>query len=99
MTPVEEVMRGLDDLVTSGRVNYVGITDTPAWVISRANAIAELRGWTPFVALQIPYSLISRTPEPALLPMARSLGLAVMSWGALEHGWLMRLGALRGRLR
>lgn len=88
MTPIDEVMRGLDDLVKSGRVHYVGVSDTPAWVVSRANAIAELRGWTSFLALQVPYSVIARTPERDLLPMARALGLAVTAWAPLEHGLL-----------
>lgn len=87
-TPVEEVMRGLDDLVKSGKVLYVGVSDTPAWVVSRANTLAELRGWSPFVALQIQYSLMERTPERDLLPMARSLGLTVTPWGTLGRGLL-----------
>jgi aryl-alcohol dehydrogenase-like predicted oxidoreductase len=87
-TPVEEVMRGLDDLVRSGKVLYVGVSDTPAWVVSRANMLAELRGWSPFMALQIEYSLIERTPERDLLPMARSLELTVTPWGVLGSGVL-----------
>ncbi len=87
-TPVEEVMRGLDDLVRSGKVLYVGISDTPAWVVSQANTLAELRGWTPFAGLQVPYSLVERTPERELLPMARSLELTVTSWGPLGAGLL-----------
>ena len=71
-TPVDEVMRGLDDLVRSGKVLYVGISDTPAWVVSQANTLAELRGWSRFVGLQIRYSLIDRAAERDLLPMARS---------------------------
>jgi aryl-alcohol dehydrogenase-like predicted oxidoreductase len=88
LTPVDEVMRGLDDLVRAGKVLYVGISDTPAWVVSQANTMADLRGWTPFVALQIEYSLISRTPERDLLPMARALDLAVTPWGILGSGVL-----------
>lgn len=88
MTPVDEVMRGLDDLVRAGKVLYVGISDTPAWVVSQANTMADLRGWSPFVALQIEYSLIQRTPERELLPMARSLDLAVTPWGILGSGAL-----------
>ena len=87
-TSVEEVMRGLDDLVRSGKVLYVGVSDTPAWVVSQANMLAELRGWSPFVALQIEYSLMERTPERDLLPMARSLGLTVTPWGVLGSGVL-----------
>jgi aryl-alcohol dehydrogenase-like predicted oxidoreductase len=88
LTPVEEVMRGLDDLVRAGKVLYVGISDTPAWVVSRANMLAELRGWTPFVALQIQYSLVERNVERELLPMARGLDIAVTPWGALGAGIL-----------
>jgi len=88
MTPIEEVMRTFDDLVRQGKVLYVGISDTPAWVIARAETMAELRGWTPFVALQIEYSLIERTPERELLPMARALDLAVTPWSPLAGGIL-----------
>ncbi|MGD0423247.1 MAG: aldo/keto reductase [Candidatus Bathyarchaeia archaeon] len=87
-TPIEEVMRALDDLVSSGRVLYVGVSDTPAWIVSRANMLADLRGWSPFVALQIEYNLIERTPERDLLPMARSLGMTVTPWGVLASGVL-----------
>ncbi len=88
MTPVEEVVRALDDVVTAGKVLYVGISDTPAWVVSRAVTIAELRGWSPFVAVQAPYSLADRDVERELLPMARSLGLTFTPWGMLEGGAL-----------
>jgi len=88
MTPVEEVLRGLDDLVRSGKVLYVGISDTPAWVVSHATAIAELRGWSRFVGLQVPYSLADRSVERDLLPMARHFDLAVTPWGLLEGGEL-----------
>jgi aryl-alcohol dehydrogenase-like predicted oxidoreductase len=88
MTPVDEVMRGLDDLVRSGKVLYVGVSDTPAWIVSQANTLADLRGWSPFVALQIEYSLVERTPERDLLPMARALDLAVTPWGILGAGVL-----------
>lgn len=88
MTPLEEVMRGLDDLVRSGKVLYIGVSDTPAWVVSRANMLAELRGWSEFVALQIPYSLSGRDAERALLPMAKALGLAVTPWGIMGGGAL-----------
>ncbi|MCL7967123.1 MAG: aldo/keto reductase [marine benthic group bacterium] len=87
-TRTEEVMRGLDDLVSSGKVLYVGISDTPAWVVSRANTIADFRGWSPFVGLQIRYSLIDRTAEADLLPMARALDLAVTPWSVLGAGVL-----------
>jgi len=87
-TRIEEVMRGLDDLVSAGKVLYVGISDTPAWVVSRANTIADFRGWSPFVGLQIRYSLIDRTAEADLLPMARALDLAVTPWSVLGAGVL-----------
>jgi aryl-alcohol dehydrogenase-like predicted oxidoreductase len=88
MTPVEEVVRALDDVVSSGKALYVGISDTPAWVVSQAVAIADLRGWSRFVALQAPYSLVDRAVERELLPMARALGLAFTPWGMLEGGAL-----------
>ena len=88
MTPTEEVMRGLDDLVSQGKVLYIGISDTPAWVVSRANTLAELRGWSQFVGLQIRYSLIDRTVERELLPMSRALDIAVTPWGIIGSGIL-----------
>jgi aryl-alcohol dehydrogenase-like predicted oxidoreductase len=88
LTRVDEVMRGLDDLVRSGAVLYVGISDTPAWVVSQANTLADLRGWTPFTALQLRYSLIDRTAERDLLPMAREFDLAVTPWSVLAAGVL-----------
>ena len=87
-TPVEEVMRGLEDLVRQGKVHYIGVSDTPAWVVSQANTLAELRGWTAFAGLQVQYSLIQRTPERDLLPMAKAFGLAVTPWAALGGGVL-----------
>lgn len=88
LTPTDELMRGLDDLVTQGKVLYVGISDTPAWVVSRANTMAELRGWSQFVGLQIRYSLIDRTVERELLPMSRALDIAVTPWGIVGSGIL-----------
>ena len=88
MTPVEEVMRGLDDLVRSGKVRYLGISDTPAWVISKANLMAEVRGWSRFVATQFPYSLASRDAERAIIPMARTEDIAMTAWGILGGGVL-----------
>lgn len=88
VTPVEEVMRGLDDLVSAGKVNYVGLSDTPAWIAAQANTAAALRGWSPFVALQIQYSLIERTGERELLPMADAFGLSVTAWAAIGGGVL-----------
>jgi len=87
-TPEEEVLRALDDMVRAGKILYVGISDTPAWIVSRMNAIAELRGWTQFVGLQIKYSLLERTVERELLPMARKLDIAVTPWGVLDGGIL-----------
>jgi aryl-alcohol dehydrogenase-like predicted oxidoreductase len=88
LTPVEEVMRALNDLVQAGKVLYIGISDTPAWVVSQANTLAELRGWTQFVALQVPYSLADRSVERDLLPMARAFGMGILPWGILEGGEL-----------
>lgn len=108
-TPIEEVMRALDDLVRQGKVLYVGISDTPAWEVSRANTLAELRGWSPFVGLQIRYSLLDRAVERELLPMAKTLDLAVTPWDTLGSGVLtgkynrdpetQGRATLRGRLK
>jgi aryl-alcohol dehydrogenase-like predicted oxidoreductase len=87
-TPVEEVLRGLDDLVRAGKVLYLGISDTPAWQVSRMQAIADLRGWSPLVALQVEYSLIERTVERDLVPMAQEMGLGVIPWSPLASGVL-----------
>src|ERR1700738_2500370 len=88
ITPVEEVMRGLDDLVRQGKVLYVGISDAPAWGIAQANTLAELRGWTQFTGLQIEYSLMERTVERELVPMANALNLGVLAWSPLARGVL-----------
>jgi aryl-alcohol dehydrogenase-like predicted oxidoreductase len=88
LTPVEEVVRALDDLVTAGKVLYVGLSDTPAWVVARAVTMAELSGRARPVALQLPYSLGDRSPENELLPMAQELELAVTAWGVLSGGAL-----------
>ncbi|MFD5697304.1 aldo/keto reductase [Streptomyces lasiicapitis] len=87
-TPVEEILRGMDDLVRQGKVLYVAISNTPAWQVSRMQAIADLRGWSPLVALQIEYNLIERTGERDLIPMARELGLGVIPWSPLAGGVL-----------
>jgi aryl-alcohol dehydrogenase-like predicted oxidoreductase len=87
-TPEEEVLRALDDMIRAGKILYIGISDTPAWIVSRMNAIAELKNWTQFVALQIKYSLLERTVERELLPMARKLDLAVTPWGVIGGGVL-----------
>jgi len=88
LTPVEETMRALDDLVTSGKVRYIGFSDTPAWKVSQAQTMAQLRGWAPLVALQIEYSLLERTVEGELMPMAREMGLGVTPWSPLKSGVL-----------
>jgi len=88
MTPIEEVMRALDDLVRAGKILYAGISDTPAWRVSQANTIAELRGWTPFVALQVEYSLIQRTTERDLIPMAQAFDMAITPWAVVGGGML-----------
>jgi aryl-alcohol dehydrogenase-like predicted oxidoreductase len=88
MTPIEEVMRALDDLIRSGKILYVGISDTPAWIVSQANSIADLRSWSPFIGIQIMYSLIERTPERELLPMAHALDIGVTAWSPLGAGVL-----------
>ncbi|MFD5243946.1 aldo/keto reductase [Amycolatopsis sp. NPDC058340] len=87
-TPVEEILRGMDDLVRQGKVLYVGISNTPAWEVSRMQAIADLRGWSPLIALQIEYNLIERTGERDLIPMAREMGLGVIPWSPLAGGVL-----------
>jgi aryl-alcohol dehydrogenase-like predicted oxidoreductase len=88
VTPVDEVMRALDDLVREGKVLYVGACNTPAWVVAHSNTLAELRGWSAFVGLQVEYSLIERAAERELLPMARALGLGVAAWSPLASGIL-----------
>ena len=88
MTPAQEVMRAFDDLVRAGKVLYIGISDAPAWVVAQCNTMAELRGWTQFIGLQIEYSLIERTPERELLPMAHTLDIGVTAWSPLASGWL-----------
>jgi aryl-alcohol dehydrogenase-like predicted oxidoreductase len=88
MTPVEEVLRAFDDLVSSGKVLYVGFSDTPAWVVSQAVALAERHGWPRPVAIQAPYSLADRDVERELLPMAQALDLTYTPWGTLEGGAL-----------
>ncbi|WP_392531836.1 aldo/keto reductase [Nostoc sp. C117] len=87
-TPIEEVLRSLDDVVRQGKVLYIGISDAPAWIVSQANTIAQYQGWTQFVALQIEYSLIQRTPERDLIPMAKAFDLAVTPWSPLGGGVL-----------
>ncbi|MBE1488547.1 aldo/keto reductase [Plantactinospora soyae] len=87
-TPIEEMMRALDDAVRAGKILYVGISDAPAWVVSRANTLAQWRDWTPFVGLQVPYNLLERDIERELLPMAEAFGMTVATWSPLAHGLL-----------
>ncbi|MCU0758751.1 MAG: aldo/keto reductase [Steroidobacteraceae bacterium] len=88
ITPPDELLRALDDAVRAGKVLYTGFSNVPAWVVARAQAIAELRGWTRFAALQLHYSLVERTVERELLPCAAALGLAVTAWSPLGGGVL-----------
>lgn len=87
-TPIEETMRALDDAVSAGKVLYVGISDTPAWVVAKGNTLAALRGWSPFVGLQLPYSLTQREIERELLPMGDNFGLSTAAWSPLAAGLL-----------
>lgn len=86
--PVEELMRAFDDLVRSGKILYAGISDTPAWIVSSANTLAQLRGWSPFVAYQLEYSLIQRTPERDMIPASDAFDLSVLAWAPLGAGIL-----------
>ena len=88
LTPVEEVMHSFETLIRQGKVLYIGISDAPAWWVAKANVLADLRGWTQFVGLQIEYNLIARTPERELLPMAKDFGLTVTAWSPLAGGVL-----------
>lgn len=88
VTPMEEVMRGLDDLVREGRVHYVGLSDFPAWQAAQGATIAQLRGLAPLTALQIEYSLVERSAERDLLPMSRDFGLSFLAWSPLAGGLL-----------
>ena len=81
-------MRGLEDLVTSGKVRYIGLSDLPAWKVAEAQTIAHFRGWSPVIALQLEYSLLERTVESELIPMAQSMGIGVMPWSPLKNGFL-----------
>jgi aryl-alcohol dehydrogenase-like predicted oxidoreductase len=88
VTPIDEIMRGLDDLVRSGKILYIGLSDFPAWRTARAATLAELRGTAPVVAQQIEYSLVQRTPDSDLIPMAAAHGLATLAWSPLGGGVL-----------
>jgi aryl-alcohol dehydrogenase-like predicted oxidoreductase len=88
LTPAEEVMRAFDDLIRSGKVLYVGISDAPAWVVAKSNTLAELRGWTRYIGLQIEYSLLERTVERELILVAKDQGMTVLAWSPLRYGLL-----------
>lgn len=87
-TGAEEIMRALDDLVSSGKVTYVGASNIPAWRTAQMQTLADLRGWSPFIALQIEHSLLERTVEHELVPMADALGLGLVPWSPLGGGTL-----------
>ncbi|MEU6252459.1 aldo/keto reductase [Streptomyces sp. NPDC047043] len=87
-TPIEETLRTLDDLVTAGKIRYVGFSDTPAWFTAKAHTTALLRGWTPVTALQMEYSLLERTIEGELIPLAQDAGMGVLPWSPLKSGYL-----------
>jgi aryl-alcohol dehydrogenase-like predicted oxidoreductase len=87
-TPIEETMAALEDLVRTGKVRYLGVSDTPAWKIAQANVLAQFRGWSAFIGLQIEYSLLERTVEQELVPMAQELGLGITPWSPLKSGVL-----------
>jgi aryl-alcohol dehydrogenase-like predicted oxidoreductase len=87
-TPIEETMAALEDLVRAGKVRYLGVSDTPAWKVVEANLTARFRGWTSFIGLQIEYSLLERSVEQELVPMARELGLGITPWSPLKSGAL-----------
>jgi aryl-alcohol dehydrogenase-like predicted oxidoreductase len=88
MTPIEETLRALDDMIRAGKILYIGISDAPAWIVSQANTLANLKGWTEFAGIQVEYSLIERTPERELLPMANALNIGVTAWSPLGGGVL-----------
>src|ERR1700710_15483 len=88
LTPIDEILRGMDDLIRQGKINYIAISDTPAWVVSKANTMAELMGWSQFIALQVEYSLLQRSPEHDLIPMAKHFGMTVTPWAPLAGGAL-----------
>lgn len=87
-TPVEETLSTLQDLVTTGKIRYIAISDTPAWKITEAQMLAKFRGWSPFIGLQLEYSLLERSVENELIPMALDMGLGVMPWSPLKEGIL-----------
>jgi aryl-alcohol dehydrogenase-like predicted oxidoreductase len=88
VTPIDEILRGMDDLVRSGKVHHVALSNYPAWQVSAAATLADLRGWAPIVGIQTEYSLVERTADRELLPMAEAMGLAVNLWSPLSGGLL-----------
>lgn len=105
VTPIEEIMRGLDDLVRAGKIHYAGLSNFPAWRVSRADLLSEIHGWAPIAGIQIEYSLAERSPDRELLPMAEALGVGVATWSPLGGGFLTgkyrpdsNLGSDDGRL-
>lgn len=107
VTPIEEILRGFDDLARAGKILYGGLSDFPAWRVARGAAIAELRGTTPIAALQVEHNLVVRSTEQDLLPMGQALGLGIVAWSPLGGGMLTgkyrrgetgRLQALGGRV-
>ncbi|MEV6608956.1 aldo/keto reductase [Kutzneria sp. NPDC051319] len=87
-TPIEETMRALDDLVAAGKIRYIGFSNTPAWVTAQAQTMALLRAWSPVIALQVEYSLLARTVEGELAPLALDQGMALTPWSPLKNGFL-----------
>lgn len=87
-TPIEETLRGLDDLVTAGKIRYVGFSDIPAWKTAEAQTVAHFRGWAPIIALQLEYSLLERTIEGEQVAMAQAMGMGIMPWSPLKSGFL-----------
>ena len=85
-TPIDEILRALDDLVRQGKVMYVGASNFPAWWIARANTMADAHALSPFVATQIEWSLVERSSEPEFLPMAHELDIGLVCWSALAGG-------------
>ncbi|MBI5961656.1 MAG: aldo/keto reductase, partial [Chloroflexi bacterium] len=81
-------VRALDDMVSAGKVLYIGISDTPAWVVAQGNTLADLRGWSRFVGVQAPYNLLERELEGDMLPMAHAFDMAAVTWGSLSSGKL-----------
>jgi aryl-alcohol dehydrogenase-like predicted oxidoreductase len=87
-TPIEETMSTLDDLVRAGTIRYVGFSNTPAWVTAQAQTTALLKGWAPLIAMQVEYSLLARTVEGELAPLALDTGMALVPWSPLKNGFL-----------